>query len=121
MPVAHARCCGLDVHKKTVEKTVEKTVVACLVLTHEQRAARGPPVWDHDGGSLGAGGLAGTVPGEFQVTHVAMESTGVNRGLLAARLQLAGRRDPNARVGESAAYQGRPGTQDCCEGQRMAG
>ena len=62
MQVVHERCCGLDVHKKTV--------VAC-VLTTERREVR----------------TFGTVTrellrladwlGEERVTHVAMESTGV--------------------------------------------
>src|SRR5947208_2564575 len=62
MQVVHERCCGLDVHKKTV--------VAC-VLTPDRKETR----------------TFGTMTGQLwdlvdwldqqQVTHVAMESTGV--------------------------------------------
>jgi transposase len=67
MQVVHARCCGLDVHKKTV--------VACLLLTNEQghvqREVRTFGTMTADLLAL-ADWLA-----QFQVTHVAMESTGV--------------------------------------------
>jgi transposase len=67
MQVVHARCCGLDVHKKTV--------VACVLLTADdgtvQRFLR----------------RFGTMTGELlalsdwlarlAVTHIALESTGV--------------------------------------------
>lgn len=67
MQVVHARCCGLDVHKKTV--------VACVLLTHEdgsvQRHAR---TFSTMTAELLA--LSDWLRG-WGVTHVALESTGV--------------------------------------------
>jgi transposase len=67
MQVIHPRCCGLDVHKKTV--------VPCVLITHQ------------DGSVERALRTFGTMTGQlealsawlrqWQVTHVAMESTGV--------------------------------------------
>lgn len=67
MQVVYARCCGLDVHKKTV--------VACVLLT------------ESDGGVRKHVRTFGTMTADllalsdwlsgFEVTHVAMESTGV--------------------------------------------
>jgi hypothetical protein len=62
MEVVHERCCGLDVHKRTV--------VAC-VLTPESREIRTFGTMTDDLEDL-AEWLAG-----YRVTHVAMESTGV--------------------------------------------
>lgn len=62
MEVIHERCCGLDVHKKLV--------VAC-VITPEAKQIRSFGTMTRDLLSL-ADWLA-----ENQVTHVAMESTGV--------------------------------------------
>ncbi len=67
MQVVHARCCGLDVHKKSV--------VACILLTHEdgtvQRQVRSFGTMTVELLAL-ADWL--TAAG---ITHVAMESTGV--------------------------------------------
>jgi transposase len=67
MQVVHGRYCGLDIHKKTV--------VACMLLTNEQghvqREIRTFGTMTADLLAL-ADWLA-----HFQVTHVAMESTGV--------------------------------------------
>src|SRR3954462_14825678 len=67
MQVVHARACGLDVHKKTV--------VACVLLTAEdgtvQRLVRTFSTMTAD---LLA--LADWLD-QLEVTHVAMESTGV--------------------------------------------
>jgi len=67
MQVVHARCCGLDIHKKTV--------VACVVLTsangHVQREVRTFGTMTADLLAL-ADWLA-----DLEVSHVAMESTGV--------------------------------------------
>ena len=62
MQVVHERCCGLDVHKRTV--------VAC-VLTPQKRETRNFGTMTAD--------LAMLVEWlvDRQVTHVAMESTGV--------------------------------------------
>ncbi len=62
MEVVNARCCGLDVHKKSV--------VAC-VITPERKETRAFSTMTNDLLKL-ADWLA-----EHQVTHVAMESTGV--------------------------------------------
>jgi transposase len=67
MQVVHARCCGLDIHKKTV--------VACVLLTstngHVQRAVR-------TFGTMTADLLAlSDWLSECAVTQIAMESTGV--------------------------------------------
>ena len=64
MRVVHERCCGLDVHKKTV--------VAC-VLTPEGKAVRTFSTMTEDLLALADWLL------EQQVSHVAMESTGVVR------------------------------------------
>ena len=67
MEVVHRRCCGLDVHKKSV--------VACVVLSDPsgppQREVRTFGTFTHEVLAL-ADWLA-----EQQVTHVALESTGV--------------------------------------------
>src|SRR6266571_8598767 len=67
MQVVHARCCGLDVHKKSV--------VACVLLTEPsgppQREVRTFGTFTHELLAL-ADWLA-----EQQVTHIALESTGV--------------------------------------------
>jgi transposase len=67
MQVIHARCCGLDVHKRTV--------VACVLLTREdgtvQRQLR---TFSTMTAALLA--LSDWLRG-WEVTHVAMESTGV--------------------------------------------
>ena len=67
MQVVHPRCCGLDVHKKTV--------VACVLITREdgtvERALR---TLETMTGQLE--GLSAWLR-QRQVTHVAMESTGV--------------------------------------------
>ncbi len=62
MEVIYERCCGLDVHKKTV--------VAC-VMTPEGQETRTFPTMTKD--LL----LLGDWLAEHRVTHVAMESTGV--------------------------------------------
>ncbi len=62
MQVVHERCCGLDVHKKTV--------VAC-VITPEGKQTRTFGTMTRDLLALGQWLL------EQGVTHVAMESTGV--------------------------------------------
>ena len=67
MEVVHRRCCGLDVHKKSV--------VACVVLSDPsgppQREVRTFGTFTHEVLAL-ADWLA-----EQQVTHIALESTGV--------------------------------------------
>ncbi len=67
MEVVHRRCCGLDVHKKSV--------VACVVLSDPsgppQREVRTFGTFTHEVLAL-ADWLA-----EQQITHVALESTGV--------------------------------------------
>lgn len=67
MLVVHPRCCGLDVHKKSV--------VACVVITHEdgsvERALRSFGTMTVDLMAL-CDWLEG-----WGVTHVALESTGV--------------------------------------------
>ena len=67
MQVVHARCCGLDVHKKTV--------VACVLVTQDdgvvQRQVR-------TFGTMTVDLLAlSDWLSSWSVTHVAMESTGV--------------------------------------------
>jgi transposase len=67
MQVVYARCCGLDVHKRTV--------VACVLITHPdgsvQRQARTFATMTADLLAL-SDWLVG-----WGVTHIAMESTGV--------------------------------------------
>ena len=67
MQVVHARCCGLDVHKKTV--------VACVLLTRDdgtvQRHARTFGTM-----TVELLALSDWLHG-WGVTHVALESTGV--------------------------------------------
>ncbi len=67
MQVVHARCCGLDIHKKTV--------VACVLLTQDdgtvQRHVR-------TFGTMTADLLAlGDWLTQYAVTQIALESTGV--------------------------------------------
>lgn len=64
MEVVYPRCCGLDVHKKTV--------VACRIL-----------LWDHDRGPLGSGRLAGRGGSDAG-------SDGEHRGLLEAGVEPLG-------------------------------
>jgi hypothetical protein len=67
MQVAHARCCGLDVH--------QKTVVACVLLTNEQGQVQREV---HTFGTMTADLLAlADWLAQQEVTSVAMESTGV--------------------------------------------
>jgi transposase len=67
MPIVSARCCGLDVHKKTV--------VACVLLTGSEGAVR---THVRTFGTMTADLLAlSDWLSELEVTHVAMESTGV--------------------------------------------
>jgi transposase len=79
--VVHARCCGLDVHKRTV--------VACILLTAQdgtlQRSLRTFTTM-----TASLLDLSDWLT-EHQVDHVAMESTGINRRVLASCLQPAGR------------------------------
>jgi transposase len=67
MQVVHARCCGLDIHKRSV--------VACALLTHtDGRAERHRATF----GTMTADLLAlAEWLDRLGVTHVAMESTGV--------------------------------------------
>ena len=62
MQVIHERCCGLDVHKKTV--------VACVVTPD------GPRIRSFGTTTRELRALADWLEGQG-VTHVAMESTGV--------------------------------------------
>jgi transposase len=67
MQVMYARCCGLDVHKKTV--------VACVLLTNEQGHVRRAV---HTFGTMTADLLAlSDWLTQLEVTHIAMESSGV--------------------------------------------
>jgi transposase len=67
MQVVHARCCGLDVHKKTV--------VACVLLTADDGAVRKQV---RTFGTMTEDLLAlGDWLGELAVEQVAMESSGV--------------------------------------------
>jgi transposase len=67
MQVLHQRCCGLDVHKKTI--------VACLLIT----APDGTVEKHRRSFSTMTGGLLTLVDwlDAWQISHVAMESTGV--------------------------------------------
>jgi len=67
MQVIHQRCCGLDVHKKTV--------VACILVTSQ----KGEVQKQVQTFSTMTADLLALVDWlkAFQVTHVAMESTGV--------------------------------------------
>jgi len=67
MQVVSARCCGLDVHKKTV--------VACVLLTESEAEVRKHV---RTFATMTADLLAlSDWLSEFGVTHVAMESTGI--------------------------------------------
>jgi hypothetical protein len=69
MQVVHARCCGLDVHKKTV--------VACVLFTYERgRVTREVRTFGTMTADLLA--LSDWLSG-CEVTHVAMESMGGTR------------------------------------------
>ena len=67
MRIVYARCCGLDVHKKSIS--------ACLLIPDEERrnTTGGTPFRSDDTGLL----LLSDWLAANQVTHVAMESTGV--------------------------------------------
>jgi transposase len=66
MEVVHPRCCGLDVHKETV--------VACVMLSQGRTAQKVVRTFQtHTGELLGLSDWLS----EQQVSHVAMESTGV--------------------------------------------
>ncbi len=66
MELIHPRCCGLDVHKKSI--------TACVLLVEGKRRQK----YVRRFGTMTADirGLA-TSASTFGVTHVAMESTGV--------------------------------------------
>jgi len=66
MEVVHRRCCGLDVHKETV--------VACVMISQAQRVEKEVRTFKTHTSALLA--LSDWLE-ENQVTHVAMESTGV--------------------------------------------
>ncbi len=67
MQVVHARCCGIDVHKRSV--------VACVLLTQPDGAVRRHTATF---GTMTADLLAlHDWLGRYGVTHIAMESTGV--------------------------------------------
>jgi transposase len=67
MQVVYARCCGLDVHKKTV--------VACVLLTDSEGGVR-KHVRTFATMTADLLALSDWLTG-LEVTHVAMESTGV--------------------------------------------
>ena len=67
MQVVHARCCGIDVHKRSV--------VACVMLTQPDGTVER---WTSTFGTMTADLLAlHDWLGRYRVTHIAMESTGV--------------------------------------------
>lgn len=67
MQVVHQRCCGLDVHKKTVVACIMITLLDGTVKKHTRSFS-----------TMTADLLAmGDWLKAYQVTHVAMESTGV--------------------------------------------
>ena len=69
MQIVHSRCCGLDVHKKSV--------VACVLITEDDGTVHKAV---HTFGTMTADlvALEEWLAG-WQVTHVALESTGVVR------------------------------------------
>ena len=67
MQVIHERCCGLDVHKKTV--------VACVLLTLANKPVF-KQIQTFETTTAGMLALADWLT-SLQISHVAMESTGV--------------------------------------------
>jgi hypothetical protein len=93
MQIVHPRCCGLDVHKKSV--------VACVLITAEdgtvQREIRTYATMTAD--LLRLAGWAGVV-GDSSGGH------GINRGVLAPALQYLGGRRLDHHPGQCPPHQG---------------
>ena len=114
MRVVHERCCGLDVHKRTV---------VALRADHRDRMGSQAPGAHLQTMTTDLLALADWLDG-LQVTHVALQ----HRGLLAPGLQLAGGR-PDLAAGQSAAHargtapprlSELPGAARCSDGHRRA-
>jgi hypothetical protein len=102
MQVLYERCCGLDVHKKTV--------VACVLIT----SADGQVHKQVRTAATTTAGLLALADwlAALQISHVAHDAY---RDLLAARVQFAGRGTYD-HFGQRPAYEGCPRAQDGHQG-----